>query len=66
MKFNLYFHKVEIKPTFILLPTGASIVLPVGYRDQPTGLLHIILLEEVMWQAGEEVYSDYLLRRLSG
>ena len=43
---------------FILLPAGTSIVLPVGYMDQPTGLLHIIPLEEVMWQAGEEVYSD--------
>ena len=28
---------------FILLPAGTSIVLPVGYMDQPTGLLHIYL-----------------------
>ena len=28
---------------FILLPAGTSIVLPVGYVDQPTGLLHIYL-----------------------
>ena len=29
--------------SFILLPAGTSIVLPVGYMDQPTGLLHIYL-----------------------
>ena len=28
---------------FILLPAGTSIVLPVGYVNQPTGLLHIYL-----------------------
>ena len=28
-------------PTIILLPDGTSIVLPVGYMNQPTGLLHI-------------------------
>ena len=27
----------------ILLPAGTSIVLPVGYMNQPTGLLHIYL-----------------------
>ena len=43
-------------PSLILLPFGTSIVLPVGYMDQPTGLLHIIIpLEEVMWQVVEEV-----------
>ena len=36
---------------FILLSTGTSIVLPVGYMGQPTGLLHIGL---------------YLWRRLCG
>ena len=30
-------------PSLILLPAGTSIVLPVGYMDQPTGLLHIYL-----------------------
>ena len=25
----------------ILLPAGTTIVLPVGYMDQPTGLLHL-------------------------
>ena len=29
--------------SFILLPAGTSIVLPVGYMSQPTGLLHIYL-----------------------
>ena len=27
----------------ILLPAGTSIVLPVGYMNQPRGLLHIYL-----------------------
>ena len=30
-------------PSLILLPAGTSIVLPVGYMNQPTGLLHIYL-----------------------
>ena len=30
-------------PKVILLPAGTSIVLPVVYMDQPTGLLHIYL-----------------------
>ena len=46
----------------ILLPAGTSIVLPVGYMNQPTGLLHIhIPLEEVMWQAGEEVIPQEVI-----
>ena len=28
---------------FILLPAGTCIVLPVGYMNQPIGLLHIYL-----------------------
>ena len=47
----------------ILLPARTSIVLPVGlyeptYRSSPH-----IPVEEVMWKAEEEVYSDNLLRR---
>ena len=50
--------------------TGTSIVLPVGYMDQRSS--PHIPLEEVMWQAGEEViqitssggYLDNLLGRL--
>ena len=30
-------------PHIILLPAGTSIVVPVGYMNQPTGLLHIYL-----------------------
>ena len=30
-------------PRIILLPAGTSIVLPVGYMNRPTGLLHIYL-----------------------
>ena len=42
---------------------GTSIVLPVGYMDQPTGLLHM----EDGYVAGRGGgYSDNLLRRLSG
>ena len=74
MKFNLYFHKirVEIKPTFILLPTGTSIVLPVGYMDQPTGLLHIYLWRRLCGRQRRRFiqitssggYLDNLLRKL--
>ena len=46
----------------ILLPPGPSIVLPVGYMGQPTGLLHIYYLEEVMWLVSRGGYSDNLLK----
>ena len=50
----------------ILLPAGTSIVFPVGYMNQPTyrSSPHIPL-EEVMWQAEEEVYSDNILNTTS-
>ena len=39
----------------ILLPDGTSIVLPVGYRGQPTGLLHIYLWRRLCGRSAEEV-----------
>ena len=56
----------------ILLPAGTSIDLPVGYMDQPTGLLHIYLWRRLCGRQGKEVfqitasggYLDNLLGRL--
>ena len=45
----------------ILLPAWTSIDLPVGYMDQPTGLLHIYLWRRLCGRSAEEVF----LRRLS-
>ena len=36
-------YKVRKMLFVILLPAGTSIVFPVGYMNQPTGLLHIYL-----------------------
>ena len=56
----------------ILLPAETSIVLPVGYMDQPTGLLNINLWRKLCGKSGEEVIQitssggcvDNLLERL--
>ena len=40
---------------FILLPTGTSIVLPVSYMGQPTGLLHIYLWRRLCGKSTGEV-----------
>ena len=46
-------------------PAPDPIVLPVGYMDQPTGLLHIYLWR--YYVAGREGgYPDNLFGRLSG
>ena len=42
--------------TFILLPAGTSIVLPVGYMDQPTGLLHISLWRRLCGRKGRRLF----------
>ena len=39
----------------ILLPAGTSFVLPVGYMDQPTGLLHVYLWRRLCGRSGEDV-----------
>ena len=39
----------------ILLPARTSIVLPVGYMDQPTGLLHIYLWRRLCGRSAKEV-----------
>ena len=46
----------------ILLPAGTSIVLPVGYMDQPTGLLQIYLWRRLSGRSGG--YVDNLHRSL--
>ena len=43
------------KVKFILLPAERSIVLPVGYMGQPTGLLHTYLWRRLCGRSGEEV-----------
>ena len=50
----------------ILLPAGTSIVLPVGYMDQPTGFLHINTYGGGYVAGRGGGFSDNLLRRLSG
>ena len=56
---------VVLSPVIILLPAATSIVLPVGYMDQPTGLFHIIPGGGYVAARGGG-YSDNLLRRFSG
>ena len=60
---SLLFCKIINKVSTLLLG-GTSIVFAVFYMDQPTGLLHIIHLKEVMWQVRRGGYSDNLLGRL--
>ena len=44
----------------ILLPAGTSIVLPVGYMDQPTGLLHIYLWRRLCGRQGRRLFLGRL------
>ena len=44
----------------ILLPAGTSIVLPVGYMDQPTGLLHIYLWRRLCGRQGRSLFLGRL------
>ena len=42
----------------ILLPAGTSIVLPVGYMDQPTGRLHISLWRRLCGRQGRRLFKS--------
>ena len=68
-QFSEVIHKVKLGAfylyKYIILRAGTSIVLPVGYMDQPTGLLHIYLWRRLCGRQGRR-YSDALLTRLSG
>ena len=44
--------------SFILLPAGTSIVLPVGYMDQPTGLLPIYLRRRLCGRQGRRLFRQ--------
>ena len=42
--------------TVIHLPAGTSIVHPVGYMDQPTGLLHVYLWRRLCGRQGRRLF----------
>ena len=47
-------------PSLILLPAGTSIVLPVGYMDQPSCLLHMYLWRRLCGRQGRWLFRTPL------